>query len=76
VTSILQLLLLLLGLAATANQVLDERGQPKGHLGLGRVRLAVDLDLGLTGAPFVFGDVGEDGGQMASAASPRLLCYI
>ena len=45
------------------------------HLGRRRVRLAVDLGLGLARAPVLLRDVGEDGLEVASAAAPGLLCF-
>lgn len=43
------------------------------RLRLRRILNAVDFDLGLAGAPLVFGDAREDGGDVGAAATPRLL---
>lgn len=50
-----------------------QTAEKTGRLGLRRILNAVDLDLGLAGAPLVLGNAGEDGRDVGAAATPRLL---
>lgn len=56
----------------------DEPAQPRrardSNAGRRGVRLAVDLDLGLTRAPLVLRDTGQGVRDVLAAAAPRLLC--
>lgn len=56
----------------------DQSAEPRrardSNAGRRGVRLAVDLDLGLTRAPLVLRDPGEGVGDVLAAAAPRLLC--